>query len=113
MSAPDELVEEVLGRYAGAPNTRLKEVMEAAVRHLHAFVQEINLQRDEWFEAIKFLTATGQMCDDTRQEWILLSDTLGISTLVEMLTYSAGTGTTENTVLGPFYVPGSPERAKG
>ena len=88
MSAPDELVEEVLGRYAGAPNERLKEVMESAVRHLHAFVREINLQRDEWFEAIKFLTATGQMCDETRQEWILLSDTLGVSTLVEMLTYS-------------------------
>ena len=52
MSAPDELVEEVLGRYAGAPNPRLKEVMEAAVRHLHAFVREINLQRYEWFEAI-------------------------------------------------------------
>ena len=113
MSAPDELVEEVLGRYAGAPNERLKEVMEAAVRHLHAFVREINLQRDEWFEAIKFLTATGQMCDDTRQEWILLSDTLGISTLVEMLTYSGIDGSTENTVLGPFYVPGSPERANG
>ncbi len=113
MSAPDELVEEVLGRYAGAPNERLKEVMEAAVRHLHAFVREINLQRDEWFEAIKFLTATGQMCDDTRQEWILLSDTLGVSTLVEMLTYSGIDGSTENTVLGPFYVPGSPERANG
>ena len=113
MSAPDELVEEVLGRYAGAPNERLKEVMEAAVRHLHAFVREINLQRDEWFEAIKFLTATGQMCDETRQEWILLSDTLGVSTLVEMLTYSGIDGSTENTVLGPFYVPGSPERANG
>lgn len=113
MSAPDELVEEVLARYEGAPNERLKEVMEAAVRHLHAFVREINLQRDEWFEAIKFLTATGQMCDDTRQEWILLSDTLGISTLVEMLTYSGIDGSTENTVLGPFYVPGSPERANG
>jgi catechol 1,2-dioxygenase len=113
MSAPDELVEEVLARYSGAPNARLKEVMEAAVRHLHAFVQEIDLQRDEWFEAIKFLTATGQMCDDTRQEWILLSDTLGVSTLVEMLTYSGVDGSTENTVLGPFYVPGSPERAKG
>ncbi len=113
MSAPDELVEEVLGRYAGAPNERLKEVMEAAVRHLHAFVREVNLQRDEWFAAIKFLTATGQMCDDTRQEWILLSDTLGVSTLVEMLTYSGVDGSTENTVLGPFYVPGSPERANG
>lgn len=113
MSAPDELLDEVLARYAAAPNPRLKEVMEAAIRHLHAFAREINLQRDEWFEGIKFLTATGQWCTDTRQEWILMSDTLGVSTLVEMLTYAGASGTTENTVLGPFYVPNSPERANG
>ena len=113
MSAPDELLDEVLARYADAPNPRLKEVMEAAIRHLHAFAREINLQRDEWFEGIKFLTSTGQWCTDTRQEWILMSDTLGVSTLVEMLTYAGASGTTENTVLGPFYVPNSPERANG
>jgi hydroxyquinol 1,2-dioxygenase len=112
-TAPNELLAEVLGRYDGAPNPRLKQVMESAVRHLHAFVRDVNLQRDEWFEGIKFLTATGQFCTDTRQEWILMSDTLGISTLVEMLTYDGASGTTENTVLGPFFVPGSPERAKG
>lgn len=113
MSAPDELLEEVLARYAGAPNPRLKEVMEAAVRHLHAFVREIGLTKSEWFEGIKFLTATGQICSDTRQEWILMSDTLGVSTLLEMLNYAATDGTTENTVLGPFYVADSPERANG
>lgn len=113
MSAPDELLDEVLGRYAGAPNPRLKEVMEAAVRHLHAFVREVGLTRDEWFTGIQFLTATGQICSDTRQEWILMSDTLGVSTLVEMLNYAATEGTTDNTVLGPFYVAGSPERAYG
>jgi hydroxyquinol 1,2-dioxygenase len=113
MSAPDELLNEVLGRYADAPNARLKEVMESAVRHLHAFVRDVNLQRDEWFQGIQWLTATGQMCSDTRQEFILMSDTLGVSTLVEMLTYAGASGTTENTVLGPFYVPGSPERGKG
>jgi hydroxyquinol 1,2-dioxygenase len=113
MSAPDELLTEVLARYGDAPDPRLKEVMESAIRHLHAFVRDVNLQRDEWFEGIKWLTATGQICSDTRQEFILLSDTLGVSTLVEMLTYAGAPGTTENTVLGPFYVPGSPERAKG
>jgi catechol 1,2-dioxygenase len=112
-SAPDELLQEVLARYTYGPNPRLKEIMEAAIRHVHAFVREVNLQRDEWFEGIKFLTETGQWCTDTRQEWILMSDTLGVSTLVEMLTYAGASGTTENTVLGPFYVPNSPERAKG
>lgn len=109
----DELLADVLGRYEGSPNPRLKEVTEAAIRHLHAFCREVNLQRDEWFEGIKFLTATGQMCDDIRQEYILLSDTLGISALVEFLSYAGAEGSTENTVLGPFFVPGSPERAFG
>ena len=113
MSAPDELLTEVLARYAGAPDPRLKEVMESAIRHLHSFVREINPSKAEWFSAIEFLTATGQICSDTRQEWILMSDTLGVSTLLEMLNYAASDGTTENTVLGPFYVAGSPERANG
>ena len=73
----------------------------------------MNLQRDEWFAGIQFLTAVGQMCDDRRQEFILLSDTLGVSTLVEMLTHDGTEGSTENTVLGPFYVAESPRRARG
>jgi protocatechuate 3,4-dioxygenase beta subunit len=108
-----ELLAEVLSRYEASPNPRLKEITEAAIRHLHAFVEEVNLQRDEWFEGIQFLTAVGQKCDDNRQEYILLSDTLGISSLVEMLTHGGSEGSTENTVLGPFYVPGSPARAMG
>jgi hydroxyquinol 1,2-dioxygenase len=108
-----ELLAEVLARYEGSPSPRLREITEAAIRHLHAFAAEVDLQRDEWMAGIRFLTATGQMCDDTRQEFILLSDTLGVSTLVEMLTHAGVEGSTENTVLGPFYVPGSPPRAKG
>jgi catechol 1,2-dioxygenase len=108
-----ELLEDVLSRYQDSTNPRLREITEAAIRHLHAFAEEVNLQRDEWFAGIQFLTATGQKCDDTRQEFILLSDTLGLSTLVEMLTHDGAEGSTENTVLGPFYVPGSPRRAKG
>jgi catechol 1,2-dioxygenase len=108
-----ELLEDVLSRYEASPNPRLREITEAAIRHLHAFVEEVNLQRDEWFAGIQFLTAVGQMCDDKRQEWILLSDTLGVSSLVEMVTHGGVEGSTENTVLGPFYVPGSPQRAKG
>jgi catechol 1,2-dioxygenase len=108
-----ELLADVLSRYEGSPNPRLREITEAAIRHLHAFAEEVNLQRDEWFAGIRFLTAAGQMCDDTRQEFILLSDTLGVSTLVEDLTHAGVEGSTENTVLGPFYVPGSPARAEG
>jgi protocatechuate 3,4-dioxygenase beta subunit len=113
LTGPDELLTEVMARYDAAPDQRLRDVMQAAIRHLHAFVREVDLTRDEWMAGIQFLTATGQMCSDTRQEYILLSDTLGISTLVEMLNYSPSAGTTENTVLGPFYAAGSPERAFG
>ena len=112
--AIDGLLAEVLARYAGSPNPRLKEITTAAIRHLHAFVREVNLSRDEWFAGVGFLTATGQISDEVRQEFILLSDTLGVSTLVEMLAYDASAPTlTDNTVLGPFYVPGSPHRARG
>lgn len=113
MVAPDELLEEVLQRYAASPSPRLREITEAAIRHLHAFAREVDLQRDEWFAGIQFLTSTGKWCDDVRQEFILLSDTLGVSSLVEMITQQGGEGSTENTVLGPFYVPGSPARATG
>jgi protocatechuate 3,4-dioxygenase beta subunit len=112
-SAPDELLADVLGRLNEAPNPRLKQVTAAAVRHLHAFAREVGLQRDEWMTGIQFLTATGKICDDVRQEFILLSDSLGLSSLVEMITHDAADGTTDNTVLGPFYVPSSPERSHG
>ena len=111
--AQAELLDDVLSRYEGSTNPRVREICEAAIRHLHAFVSEVNLTRDEWFYGIQFLTRAGQMCDETRQEFILLSDTFGISTLVEMINYDAGEGSTENTVLGPFHVPGSPTRARG
>jgi hydroxyquinol 1,2-dioxygenase len=111
--AHKELLADALSRYEKSPNPRSREISEAAVRHLHAFVEEVGLQRDEWLAGIQFLTATGQKCDETRQEFILLSDTLGVSTLVEFVTHGGTEGTTENTVLGPFYVPGSPVRARG
>jgi protocatechuate 3,4-dioxygenase beta subunit len=112
-NAHEELLADVLSRVAASPNPRVKEVTEALVKHLHAFAREVNLQREEWFYGIQFLTDTGKMCDGVRQEFILLSDTLGLSTLVEQLTYDGASGTTDNTVLGPFFVPGSPERAFG
>ena len=112
-TARAELLTSVLQRYDATPSARLREIMQAAVRHIHAFAAEVGLTRDEWMAGIQFLTATGKMCDDVRQEFILLSDTLGLSTLVEMITYEGAEGATENTVLGPFYVPGSQEPGFG
>ena len=112
--AYDELLTEVVGRYDNSPSPRLAEVVTAMISHLHAFARGVNLTRDEWFAGIQFLTATGQKCDDVRQEFILLSDTFGVSALVEMLGYDpSAPAVTDNTVLGPFYVPGSPHRDFG
>jgi protocatechuate 3,4-dioxygenase beta subunit len=108
-----DLLAEVLARYENSPNPRLREVIEAAIRHLHAFVAEVGLQRGEWLAGIQFLTAASQMCDNTRQEFITLSGTLGVSSLVEMLTYHGSLGTTENSVIGPYFAAGSPRRERG
>jgi protocatechuate 3,4-dioxygenase beta subunit len=108
-----ELLADVLGRYEAMTDERLHEVVTAAIRHLHAFVADVGLTHDEWMTGIRFLTDVGRMCDDVRQEYILLSDTLGVSTLVERIDYEAAAGATENTVLGPFYVPDPPQRELG
>jgi catechol 1,2-dioxygenase len=108
------LTDEVIKQLAATPDPRLREVTQALVRHLHAFACEVRLSGDEWMAAIRFLTATGQKCDDRRQEFILLSDTLGLSALVETIAQDDdGSGATEATILGPFYVPGSPWRQPG
>ena len=103
----------VVSKLAGCDNARLKQVMSGFVRHLHAFVREVEPTQAEWFQAITFLTATGQMCDDTRQEFILLSDTLGVSTLVELINNRKSPGMTETSVLGPFWVEGAPHLPPG
>jgi hydroxyquinol 1,2-dioxygenase len=93
---------------------RLKEVMEALVRHLHAFAREIDLTPEEWIEGIKFLTAVGQKCTEYRQEFILLSDTLGLSSLVNSLHDRRATEAgTKSSLLGPFYRQDSPHKALG
>jgi hydroxyquinol 1,2-dioxygenase len=98
----------VVGMLGGCSNPRLQQVMTSFVRHLHGFVREIEPTEEEWFAAIKFLTATGQMCNEKRQEFILLSDTLGVSTLVELINNRRSAGMTETSVLGPFWVDGAP-----
>lgn len=94
-------------------NPRLKEVMASLVKHLHAFAKDINLTQEEWDFAIDFLTRTGQICSEERQEFILLSDTLGFSMLVDAINNRRPPNATENTVFGPFHVKGAPERPMG
>jgi hydroxyquinol 1,2-dioxygenase len=109
----DTSAEVVLARMGEGTDARLAEVMTSAVRHLHAFVKEVRPSHQEWLEAIRFLTATGQMCTDWRQEYILLSDTLGVTMLVDAINHAHGDGATENTILGPFYVENPPARENG
>ena len=101
------LTEAVLAKLEGATDARFKEIMTSLIKHLHAFVRETELTEQEWFTGIQFLTATGQKCDAKRQEYILLSDTLGVSMLVDAINHRQPGGATETTVLGPFYVSGA------
>lgn len=107
------ITEAVLDRVAGAGHPRIKQISEALVRHLHAFVREVRPTQEEWEQGIDFLTRTGRMCDDKRQEFILLSDALGVSMLVDAINHRAQGGVTDTTVLGPFYVQAAPERPLG
>ena len=110
----EHLSEEVVNARMGDDiDPRLREVMEAVVRHLHAAVKEIEPTHDEWMKAIRFLTDVGHMCTDWRQEFILLSDILGVSMLVDSINHRRPSGATENTILGPFYVPEAPRYAPG
>jgi catechol 1,2-dioxygenase len=103
----------VIESFAQTPDARLREILSSLVTHLHAFAREVDLTIPEWEKAIDFLTRTGQQCDDTRQEFILLSDVLGVSMLVETITNRKSGAETESTVLGPFHVVESPVRALG
>lgn len=105
--------EAVVARMAGAKDARFREVMSCVVRHLHAVAREVEPAPEEWMAAIQFLTETGKMCDDKRQEFILLSDTLGVSMLLDAIWNRKPAGATESTVLGPFHVAGAPPRENG
>ena len=106
-------VEVVTGRNARAKDARLKFIMEVITRKLHEAVKEIEPTQDEWFRAIMFLTETGQLCNEWRQEFILLSDVLGVSMLVDAINNRKPSGASESTVLGPFHVADAPELPMG
>jgi hydroxyquinol 1,2-dioxygenase len=109
----ENLTDIVRQRWTAIPDPRLREVMQSLIKHLHAFVREVELTEAEWFTAIDFLTRTGKMCTDKRQEFILASDVLGVSMLVDAINHRLPTGATPTTVEGPFHVADAPELADG
>lgn len=106
-------VEIVNARMGAETPERLREVMAVIVKHLHAATMEARITEAEWMTGIQFLTDVGHMCNDWRQEFILLSDVLGVSMLVDAVSHDRPEGATENTVLGPFYVPNPPHYPNG
>lgn len=109
----NELIRTVLASFDDTPDPRLKQVMHALVRHLHAFITEVRLSEQEWQQAIDFLTATGHITTNRRQEFVLLSDVLGASMQTINVNYEAYANATEATVLGPFFAENSPEVSIG
>ena len=111
--APEDITAKAVASFAGAQSARARELMQTLVRHLHGFAVEVGLTQEEWQVGIGALTATGRITDERRQEFILWSDALGLSMLVDALAHQLPPGATESTVLGPFYVPDSPLREYG
>lgn len=109
----DDITAEVLARFSGTSDPRLRQIMLGLINHLHAFVKEVQLTEAEWFQAIEILTEAGKMCSDKRQEFILFSDTLGVSMVVDLLDHRKPDGATESTVFGPFHRLGAPEMPAG
>jgi hydroxyquinol 1,2-dioxygenase len=107
------ITEAVIARLSNCDDARFRHVMTSLVRHLHDFVRDVQLTESEWIAALQFLTETGKTCTEQRQEFILLSDTLGISVLVISINHPAESGSAESTVLGPFYWEGAPDMPNG
>jgi len=107
------LTQAAVSRLDNCQDGRLRHVLTRLITHLHDFVREVEPSSDEWLQAIRFLTRTGQISDEQRQEYILLSDTLGVTMLIDSLHHRGSQGATESSVLGPFYVAGAPERPAG
>ncbi|MEU6602551.1 dioxygenase [Streptomyces flaveolus] len=109
----DTNTEAVLASLANTKDARLAEILESLVRHVRAFVHDVELTEEEWAHGVDFLTRTGQLCTPTRQEFILLSDVLGITMLVDALSHQRPADATQNSVLGPFFRDDRPHRADG
>jgi hydroxyquinol 1,2-dioxygenase len=110
---PSKLTDEVVASYKNCPDPRLQEIMISLVKHLHSFAREVKLTEAEWLKGVEFLTQVGQFCTEMRQEFIALSDVLGLEMTVIELNHGTADGATEATLLGPFYIPDAPELPKG
>jgi hydroxyquinol 1,2-dioxygenase len=109
-----EITEQAIASFEATPDPRLAEIMVSLVRHLHGFIREVRPSPEEWLTAIRFLSDTGQACTAERQEFILLSDVLGVTMLVDSINHpQALQPATESSVLGPFYREGAPLRPNG
>jgi len=112
-TTPEEITAAVVASFEACADVRLRAVLLSLVRHLHAFAGEVGVSEGEWAAGIRFLTQTGHITSEQRQEFVLLSDTLGLSMFVDAINHEQGGGTTESTVLGPFWAAGSPLREYG
>jgi hydroxyquinol 1,2-dioxygenase len=112
-NSEEQITQNVLDSMAHAPDPRLKQVMSSLVSHIHTFMREVELTQEEWALGIQFLTRTGLMCDEKRQEFILLSDITGVTMLVDAINHRLPGGATESTIFGPFYREGASELPMG
>ena len=112
-SLEDEITQAAIERLQEGGEGRLQDIMISLTRHLHGFIRDVEPTEEEWMAAIRFLTATGKKCDDQRQEFILLSDTLGATMLIDAINHRKPSGATESSVLGPFYREGAPDYENG
>jgi len=109
----ENLTDLALKQWEACHSPRLRQIMQSLVRHLHGFVRDVDLTQEEWLAATDWLARTGQLSSDKRQEFILLSDVLGISMLVDAINHRFPAGATPSTVVGPFHIEGSPELPMG
>ena len=109
----DNITQAVIASFSNTPDPRLKEIITSLVQHLHSFAREVKLTEEEWFKGIQYLTATGHKCTDVRQEFILLSDVLGLSMLTIAMNQDKPPGCTEATVFGPFFLEEAPRYELG
>ena len=107
------ITDAVLASFANTPDPRLKEIISSLIKHLHNFARDVKLTEEEWFQGIQYLTATGHKCTGTRQEFILLSDVLGLSMLTIAMNQDKPAGCTEATVFGPFFLEEAPRYELG
>ena len=112
-SLEDEITQAAIERLQEGGAGRMQDIMISLTRHLHGFIRDVEPTEEEWMAAIRFLTATGKKCDDQRQEFILLSDTLGATMLIDAINHRKPGGATESSVLGPFYREGAPDYENG